>query len=474
MDENQKGIVLAEREEQTETVVTSEQQLNEAEVSTEVAEPKKNTAPRHGKQCERKPLWLRILGWIGVGLGGIVVLVVAFFLFMFYTPFLPSWRNQYILMTYHTSNPWLCTTFFSQETIESVLAENGTQVPDSEFDPDLIVTPDENVPEPEFSTSEKYPGEVIYDDGEVQVVEFSGKTKKGKYTARLIQIKDPSRVVLGVTNKLGQRGQLITDMCETNNALCGINAGGFKDDGGVGSGGIPTEMVIKNSEITVYEELKTYNIIGFNEENVLVLGEYDYAGVEALKLRDGISWGKLSWSPFLIVNGEKAEFKGTSGGYDPRAAIGQRADGVALLLVVDGSAKRSIDGANMELVADILWEYGAVNAANLDGGTSASMALQGQLINTVCNPAIAGRGRYLATAWLVEHTPESAANEVTDYSQATNSRPTTTTGEATTVGSVGTTTGVSDTTVGSTTTSTETTTTTSRATTTESTTTTTE
>ena len=431
MDELQNGVALAEREEQTESVIIPEPELiiPETEEFCE-AQPKKSKGPRHGKPCQKKPLWLRILDWTGVGLGGLVVLIVAFFLTVFYTPFLPEMRSQYILMTYHTSNPWLCTTFFSQETIEAVLAENGTQAPDSGSNPDLIVTPEPDVPDPEFATSEKYPGTVIYDDGEVQVLEFSGKTKKGKYTARLIQIKDPSRVFLGVTNKLGKRGQLMADMCNTNNALCGINAGGFKDEGGVGSGGIPTEMVIKDSEITIYEQQDTYNIIGFNQDNVLVLGEYDEAGVEALKLRDGISWGKLSWSPFLIVNGEKAQFKGSSGGYDPRAAIGQRADGVAMLLVVDGSAKRSVDGANMELVADILWEYGAVNAANLDGGTSASMALQGQLINTVCNPAIAGRGRYLATGWLVAHTPESAAGEITDYSQATNSRPTTTTSAA--------------------------------------------
>lgn len=419
MDETQNGVALAEREEQTESVITTE-----SEPETQLIKQK---GPKHGKTRSKKPLWLRILGWTGVGLGGAVALIVAFFLTVFYTPFLPEMRNQYILMTYHTSNPWLCTTFFSQETIDAVLAENGTQAPEGTTNPDLIVTPEPDLSDPEFSVSEKYPGEVIYDDGEVQVLEFSGKTKKGKYTARLIQIKDPSRVFLGVTNKLGKRGQLITDMCETNNALCGINAGGFKDEGGVGSGGIPTELVVKDSVITVYDEDDKYEIIGFNQENVLVLGEYTYEELEALKLRDAISWGALSWSPFLIMNGEKAQFKGSSGGYDPRAAIGQRADGVAMLLVIDGSAKRSIDGANMELVADILWEYGAVNAANLDGGTSASMALQGQLINTVCNPAIAGRGRYLATGWLVEHTPESAKNDVTDYSQATNSRPTTTT-----------------------------------------------
>lgn len=473
MDDNQNGIVLAEREEPTETVVAPPSEEREPlMVEPREISPKKNTGPRHGKQREPKPLWLRILGWIGVGLGGVVALAIVFCLIVFYTPLFPEWRSQYIMMTYHTSNSWLCTTFFSQETIEAVLAENGTEAPEGQTNPDLIVTPDPDVPEPEFSASEKYPGDVIYDDGEVQVLEFSGTTKKGVYTARLIQIKDPSRVFLGVTDKLGKRGQLIADMCETSNALCGINAGGFKDEGGVGSGGIPTELVIKDSVITVYDEDDQYEIIGFNQDNVLVLGEYTYEQLQALQLRDAISWGALSWSPFLIMNGEKATFKGTSGGYDPRAAIGQRADGVALLLVVDGSAKRGVDGANMELVADILWEYGAVNAANLDGGTSASMALQGQLINTVCNPVIAGRGRYLATGWLVEHTPESAANEITDYSQATNARPTTTTSETvtsttveTTTSHAGTTTTSSATTATSATTSSESTTVTSSATT---------
>ncbi len=431
MDEMENGVALVEREEQPETMPEAESVVPQT-VDVDEAPIQKNKGPRHGKAPDKKPLWLRILGWTGVGFGGLIVLTVAFFLVMFYTPLMPDMRSQYILMTYHTSNPWLCTTFFSQETIEAVLAANGTQAPDSDFDPDLILPLEPDVSKPEFATSEKYPGDIIYDDGEVQVLEFSGKTKRGKYTARLIQIKDPSRVFLGVTNKLGKRGQLMADMCNTNNALCGINAGGFKDEGGVGSGGIPTEMVIKDSEITIYEEQKTYNIIGFNQENVLILGEYDEEAVRGLGLRDGISWNKLSWSPFLIMNGEKAQFKGSSGGYDPRSAIGQRADGMVMLLVVDGSAKRSVDGANMELVADILWEYGAVNAANLDGGTSSSMALQGQLINTVCNPAIAGRGRYLATGWLVAHTPESAAGEITDYSQATNSRPTTTATSGTT------------------------------------------
>ena len=100
----------------------------------------------------------------------------------------------------------------------------------------------EEKPPIEFKTSEEYPGEIIYDDGEVQIVKFTQRTNTGKYTARIIQVKDPSRVVLGVTNKLGKRGQLLGDFCTTNDALAAINAGGFVDDGGHGNGGTPRHL----------------------------------------------------------------------------------------------------------------------------------------------------------------------------------------------------------------------------------------
>ncbi|MEG1027186.1 MAG: phosphodiester glycosidase family protein, partial [Oscillospiraceae bacterium] len=69
------------------------------------------------------------------------------------------------------------------------------------------------------------------------------------------------------------------------------------------------------------------------------------------------------------------------GGLNPRTAIGQRADGAVLLLVIDGRQPHSL-GANLKDLADIMIEHGAINAGNLDGGSSTMMYYEGKLANT--------------------------------------------------------------------------------------------
>lgn len=399
--------------------ILGEEQVEVVETEMETPETPAPTPRKTKRRRKRKlKLWVRILKWIGITLGSLLLVVVIAFLTMFYSPWFPQARDQYILMTYKTSNPWLCTLFFTQEQIDDAFERNSVVAPEGETDPDLVAPGGNEEEEPEpitFNTSEKYKGEIIFEENGVQILEFSGKNSGGgKYTARLIQVLDPSRVFLGLTNQLVEPddpnadgfsgdGQLIGDMLIMNDAICGINAGGWNDPKGIGSGGMPKDIVIKDGVIKQYDDLERHNIIGFNNDNVLVLGNYSNDEIIANGIRDG-----MSWEPFLIVNGQKAETSGIAGGFDPRSAIGQRADGAVLLLVVDGSTLRGIDGANMELLMDIMWEFGAVNATNLDGGTSASMGLNGKIINTVCNPAIVHRGRYLNSCWLVKNIPADA------------------------------------------------------------------
>ena len=107
------------------------------------------------------------------------------------------------------------------------------------------------------------------------------------------------------------------------------------------------------------------------DDNVLVLMK-GATGQKALQagVRDGVSWG-----PFLIVNGKKSFIKGNGGwGYAARSAIGQREDGIVLLVVVDSNSTRT-KGADMVDLTEIMDNYGAVNAANLDGGTSSVFVL---------------------------------------------------------------------------------------------------
>lgn len=434
MEENRSAIGLAEPE----TILPSQEPI--VEIPTP---PAKKDGPRHAAPRKKKAWWVKALAGTGIGLSALIVLVVIAFLVIFYSPWFLGLRDQYILMTYNTSNPWLCTTFFSEELIQEVFAQNSMVSPDGSVNPDLVnPTPTPDPEQPEDPTppktfapiSETFGGEVIYDDGQVQIIQFSGKTVKGKYTARLIQILDPSRLTLGITSNVGSlangvpgRGQLIVDMCNDNDALCGINAGGFVDNGGVGSGGIPLGTVVKDGVMTVHSKDVTngkereHILIGFNEDNVLVMGNFTEDEVKEHRIRDAMSWREPA---ALILNGEKAAFTGLAGGYDPRSAIGQRADGTVLLLAVDGSELRSVDGANYALLADIMEAYGAVNAANLDGGTSTVMALNGEVIsNNRANPAIAYRGRYLATSWLVKNVD----TPTTDTTTTTTAAATTTT-----------------------------------------------
>ena len=108
---------------------------------------------------------------------------------------------------------------------------------------------------------------------------------------------------------------------------------------------------------------------------MLRVGDFTTEQAKELMLRDAVSFG-----PVLVMNGEPANITSTSSGLNPRTAIGQRADGAVLLLVLDGRQTDSL-GATYQDEIDIMVKYGAVNALNLDGGTSSAMYLNGERVN---------------------------------------------------------------------------------------------
>lgn len=63
----------------------------------------------------------------------------------------------------------------------------------------------------------------------------------------------------------------------------------------------------------------------------------------------------------------------------PRTAVGVKADGTVLLVVVDGIEGSS--GPNLYDFADLLISLGALHAVNMDGGGSSTAAYQGKLYN---------------------------------------------------------------------------------------------
>ena len=93
----------------------------------------------------------------------------------------------------------------------------------------------------------------------------------------------------------------------------------------------------------------------------------------------------VSFGPALVVNGQETIKSGDGGwGIAPRTAIGQRSDGAIILLAIDGRTAKSL-GASLKDVQNIMIQYGAYNASNLDGGSSTSMYNDGSIINNPCN-----------------------------------------------------------------------------------------
>ena len=75
----------------------------------------------------------------------------------------------------------------------------------------------------------------------------------------------------------------------------------------------------------------------------------------------------------------------------------QSSDQWNIMLVIDGRQVHSI-GATYQDMMDIMLDYGAINAINMDGGSSTVMYYDGRYVNS-CS-AENGQPRPLPDAWL--------------------------------------------------------------------------
>ena len=217
---------------------------------------------------------------------------------------------------------------------------------------------------------------ILHEDG-IEFHNVSGATYKGI----MMVVEDPSRIIIGASSSKYEEdvpGKKVIDMITSYKAVGGVNAGGFEDPNGAGNGGIPIGLVISEGKMLYGEPESRYEVIGFSKDNILVVGAMTAAKALQMGIRDAVSFG-----PALVVNGKATKASG-GGGFNPRTAIGQRADGAVLLLVIDGMQSASL-GATYGDITKIMLEFGAVNAANLDGGSSSVMYYKGKLLNTCCS-----------------------------------------------------------------------------------------
>ena len=318
------------------------------------------------------------------------LLLLIFFLFgacwvVFKGPS-PAARDLLVVSAMETSAAkFVPRLFFSPEEIQEIIDRNSVI-------PTYTITDTSSaLPPPSGGTEEQpdLPSEPL-DLSATELVEVNGSTFKGK----MLIVNDPSRVYVATPTEfnLPSGGLRVEEMCKRDNALAGVNGGGFLDENGVGDGGCPIGLVISNGVMmNGYPSLES-DVIGFDEENHLVVGHMTAQEALDRGVRDAVNFG-----PILIVNGEPVQVSGSGGGLNPRTAIGQRADGAVLLLVIDGRQAHSL-GASYKDLIEVMMEFGAVNAANLDGGSSSLMCYEGEIITTCAS--LYG-SRKIPTAFLV-------------------------------------------------------------------------
>ena len=304
-----------------------------------------------------------------------------------------------------TEHQYLATWFFDEKTISNSLIElkNATQV---EINGSSKIEFDEINFNKEIYTN-IYEEQVLSRENEddvYKIIEISGTTigANYKYRGYLVVVYDPANVKLatskGAGTTSGSYGQILSTISKNNNALVAMNAGGFYDPNWNSNGGIPHGAVIKDG--VIQSEFRRGDVggglIGFNKNNELVLKRMTAQEAVDAGIRDAVDWG-----PYLIVNGKNQYAKQKHYTWaTSRTAIGQRKDGIVLMLVVDGGNQPGSYGASYADVAKIMENYGAINAANLDGGTSTALTENHQYVNNPWN----GRKRTirsLPNAWIV-------------------------------------------------------------------------
>jgi exopolysaccharide biosynthesis protein len=212
-------------------------------------------------------------------------------------------------------------------------------------------------------TIQKQDGKII------DVEDIAGRGWVGKKMV----VYDPRAIRVVVPSTVGQ-GETISSMVNRTGALAGINGGGFDDPQGLGNGFAPIGVIMSGGKIlyTSVDGTVPQQVVAFDKTGKLIIGKYSIDELLALHVTDAVSF-----YPRIIANGKALPIVGD--GLNPRTAIGQRADGVIVMIVIDGRQTKSI-GASLKDVQDLLLKEGCVNAGFLDGGASSEMVVGSDLI----------------------------------------------------------------------------------------------
>lgn len=267
----------------------------------------------------------------------------------FYGPFD---RVRYALVgsSMQTSkHQYIAKFFLSDKAIASILDEKKSKVRTK------------NVDTSKFKSSSK--------------IELKELESNKHFKGYVVLVHDPKRVSAGTSSDFKANAMTVDAMAQSYNAIAAVNAGGFNPIGKREvEGYIVSDGKIKVKNVNDDNEKVSAMII--SKKGKLLVGDYSINDIKKLDVSEALCYG-----PALIVDGKEAPIKDIgSYGIADRTAIGQQADGTIIMLTILGRSAASF-GASIKDLQDVMLQYGAVNAYNLDGGGSTRMYYSDQALS---------------------------------------------------------------------------------------------
>jgi len=320
---------------------------------------KKKLIMKVNKKTNRKFSWKLLLGFI---LFQLIFTVITAPFVLLYGPF-ENAKKTYVgsaMASMHYQ--WLATTFLSDEKIAELTGKNDSTGDIQNQDSSLIEIPKNKSENIERQYLDKNPNFIGY----------------------VLIISDPTRVKVGVTSKLGKEGETVSQIAENYDAVAAINGGYFTDDQGAEkwtqNGGTPTGYLMSEG-VEKWNKVRNESspIVAITSEGKMLIGKYTVAELKAKKVTEAMSYVDT------LVSGGNAVHIGADSS-SPRTLIGQNANGAIILVVLDSKNPLTRFAATLEDAQEVMIKLGCLNAVNLDGGKSATMYLNGEVINNPSNP----------------------------------------------------------------------------------------
>lgn len=373
---------------------------------------------------------LKGLAFIGTTVGAVVILLVLSILLICHGPSISA-RQLFVTTVLETGQlKFLASVFLSEDEIQAMVNQNSMKPMDEDVDLSLIQVAIKNQDANTVNSSTSVSisdGSTVSDanneesaqestnipndprDG-IEILPVSGRTFYGT----MMIIEDPSRVSVATTYPWGEYGKNLDVIAKDSGAIAAVNGGLYASYENTGAR--PYGVAVSNGQIQLNQpgSWPGLYMIGLNNDNILVIK--NLAGMNASQfeayvkengIRDAVAFqeeasDKNNHFVQLIINGEARELNGMGSGLNPRTAIGQRADGAILLLVTDGRGASGHLGASASDLISVMMEYGAVNAANLDGGSSSCMYYDEEYLMTSVTFYYSNSSWRLPTAFVVK------------------------------------------------------------------------